>query len=335
VVTGGKATRAITCALMFGVLSWVATPGPSARATDNCVVNCLYPVRGMYSRQFDEGYDEQVAHGINYIDTNGTNSPVTVVGELHVLGAQGLKASLWLGGMNKADEDPPCDFTFPATALTDLIAGPFGIIQDQLNGGRANSAVGMYYVADEPDGVVKSGCGLASTVRKIRERVMLILDLYTGMGMTRPPTFLTIYSSDPTDEGPCNGTDDCIPFFANVTDVMGLDRYACKATDPLHAICDDSVITAQAGQAEADGVREYWGVVGAFFDGYYGLPSAAQLHDEFCAWRKTNMTGYLVYKWREDPTVSRPDGIGIGQDPNHDLLPQLALENSADYGPCP
>jgi hypothetical protein len=47
----------------------------------------------------------------------------------------------------------------------------------------------------------------------------------------------------------------------------GVDRYACKATDPLHARCDDSVIAAQARQAEADGVREYWGVVGAFFDG--------------------------------------------------------------------
>jgi hypothetical protein len=335
VATGREAARTMVYALTLAVLTLVAIPVPTATATDACVENCVYPVRGMYSRQFDEGYDQQVAARVNYIDTNGTNSPLTVVGELHVLHLLGLKASLWLGGFNKADEDPPCDWTFPNSALDDLIAGPFGIIQDQLIGGHANSTVGMYYVADEPDGAVKSGCGLASTARKIRDRVARIHDLYAGMGLNVPPTFLTIYSSDPTDEGPCNGTDDCIPFFANVTDVMGLDRYACKATDPLHATCDDSVITAQAGQAEADGVREYWGVIGAFFDGYYGLPSAGQLHDEFCAWRKTNMTGYLVYKWRSDPAVEPPGGLGIGQDPNHDLLPQLVLENSADHGPCP
>ena len=106
--------------------------------------------------------------------------------------------------------------------------------------------------------------------------------------------------------------------FAGTVDVIGLDHYPCSHRNG----CDYSVIDEQAAVADRLKIR-YWGVIQAFGDDWYRMPTRDELHSQFLFWRATNMEGYLVFAWRWPK--KRPD-LWLAHRP--DLRAQLARENA-------
>ena len=67
----------------------------------------------------------------------------------------------------------------------------------------------------------------------------------------------------------------------------------------------------------------YWGVLQAYADDWYRMPTPDEMHQQFEHWRSTNMEGYLVFAWRY-PDDSPSTWLA------HDsaLKAQLAIENA-------
>ena len=157
-------------------------------------------------------------------------------------------------------------------------------------------AVGAYFVDDEPDPVA---CPSAPDQMKARSDLVKSID-------PGPPTLVVI-------ERP-----ERLKLFAGKVDVLGLDKYPCSIA---HG-CDYSKIDAQAAEADRLGVR-YWGVVQAYGDDWYKVPTPAELHQQFVHWRATRMEGYLVFAWRypdDEPSSWLANNPG--------LQSQLAIENA-------
>jgi hypothetical protein len=157
-------------------------------------------------------------------------------------------------------------------------------------------AVGAYFVDDEPDA---DKCPDAPSEIEARAALVKSID-------PRPPTLIVMYKVDQLER------------FAGTVDVIGLDHYPCS----LRNGCDYAVIDEQAAVADRLGIR-YWGVIQAFGDDWYRLPTPHELHSQFLFWRATRMEGYLVFAWRwprdrpEQWLANRPE-----------LRSQLASENA-------
>jgi chitodextrinase len=159
-----------------------------------------------------------------------------------------------------------------------------------------NPGVGAYFIDDEPDA---ARCPSAPAQMKARSELVKSLD-------PGPPTFLVSYKVDQ------------FKLFAGTVDVLGLDHYPCSIKNG----CDYSKIDAEAAEADRLGIR-YWGVIQAYGDDWYKVPTPEELHQEFVHWRATNMEGYLVFAWRY------PDDMPANWLANHpELQSQLALENA-------
>lgn len=158
-------------------------------------------------------------------------------------------------------------------------------------------AVGAYFIDDEPDA---AECPSAPAQMRARSRLVKSID-------PRRPTFLVQHRPEQ------------LKLFAGTVDVIGLDRYPCK----VHLKgCDFSIIHRQAAEAERLGIR-YWGVIQAWGDDYYKVPTPRELHLQFEHWRRTKMRGYLVFAWRW-PDDKPEDWLA-----NHpELRAQLAKENA-------
>jgi len=160
-----------------------------------------------------------------------------------------------------------------------------------------SQGVGAYYVADEPNAAV---CPTAPAQIRARSDLVKSID-------PRAPTLLVTYRAAQ------------LPLFAGTVDVIGLDHYPCSRP---HG-CRYSMIDREAAAADRLGIR-YWGVVQAFGDDYYKLPTPQQIHQEFVHWRATKMQGYLVFAWR---WPRNSPGLWLA---NHSKLRgQLAHENGA------
>lgn len=156
--------------------------------------------------------------------------------------------------------------------------------------------VGAYFIDDEPDA---SKCPDAPAQIRARARLVKSID-------PRPPTFIVTYHVDQ------------LKLFAGAVDVIGLDHYPCS-----HRYgCRYSLIDQQAAEADRLGIR-YWGVIQAYGDSYYALPTPQELHREFERWRTTHMQGYLVFGWRWPP-----DRPSLWLLRHRDLQVQLAVENA-------
>lgn len=156
--------------------------------------------------------------------------------------------------------------------------------------------VGAYFIDDEPDA---AKCPRAPAQMKARSDLVKSID-------PGPPTFLVTFKIDQ------------FKLFAHTVDVLGLDIYPCS----IEGGCDYTKIDVQAAHADRLGIR-YWGVIQAFGDDWYKLPTPDELHRQFMHWRATKMEGYLVFAWR------RPDGmhsLGLVNDP--ELQQQIAEENA-------
>ena len=65
-------------------------------------------------------------------------------------------------------------------------------------------------------------------------------------------------------------------------------------------------------------VPRYWGVLQAFTDSWYRMPTVEELGEEFRLWRASRMEGYLVFSWAwRGETLER----------HPDLIERLRLEN--------
>jgi hypothetical protein len=156
--------------------------------------------------------------------------------------------------------------------------------------------VGAYFVDDEPD---PDACPTAPA--QIAARSALVKSLDPG-----PPTLVVIERLER------------LKLFAGTVDVIGLDRYPCSYKNG----CDYSKIHAQADEADRLGIR-YWGVLQAYADDWYRLPTPDEMHQQFEHWRSTNMEGYLVFAWRY------PDDSPSTWLANDSALQaQLAIENA-------
>jgi hypothetical protein len=200
------------------------------------------------------------------------------------LARRGLKGFIWLGGYS----NDSCTFR----KTDDWVRSHVAAI-------ARSRAVGAYFIDDEPDAV---RCPTAPGQMRARSKLIKSID-------RRPqrPTFLVIHRPEQ------------LKLFAQTVNVIGLDRYPCKVH--LNG-CDYSIIHRQAAEAERLRIR-YWGVIQAYGDDYYKLPTPAELHQQFVHWRRTKMTGYLVFAWRwpEDEPQS-----WLANHP--ELHAQLAKENA-------
>lgn len=159
-------------------------------------------------------------------------------------------------------------------------------------------AVAAYFIDDEPN---SAACPSAPQQVAARSALVKSIDPV-------PPTLLVVYRMDQ------------LPAFAGTVDVVGLDHYPCSYT---HG-CDYQIIDDEVAAADRLGIR-YWGVVQAFGDDYYRLPTADELREEFARWRASKMSGYLVYAWRS-PHDADPS-LWLANHP--ELLSVLQAENGS------
>jgi len=158
-------------------------------------------------------------------------------------------------------------------------------------------AVGAYFIDDEPNA---AECPSAPAQMRARSRLVKSID-------RRRPTFIVQHRIEQ------------LRLFAHTVDVIGLDRYPCK----IHLNgCDYSVIHRQAAEANRLRIR-YWGVIQAYGDDYYKLPTPGEVRGQFAHWRRTKMRGYLVFAWRW------PEDEPERWLANHpELQAQFAIENA-------
>jgi hypothetical protein len=157
-------------------------------------------------------------------------------------------------------------------------------------------AIGAYFLVDEPH---VWDCPDAPAQLKARSDLVKSLD-------SGPPTLAVIEPHSPGNP--------YTPYVGTV-DVIGIDRYPCSYANG----CVMSKIDDAIQLIEASGAPRWWGVIQAFADSYYRMPTADELHEEFQHWRASSMEGYLVFAW----------AYGADTLQNHpDLVEALASENS-------
>jgi hypothetical protein len=157
--------------------------------------------------------------------------------------------------------------------------------------------VGAYWVDDEPDAAL---CPSAPAQMKARTDLIHSLD-------PAGKTFIVIYKNEQ------------FPLWKGTVDFIGIDKYPCNVK--LNG-CDYSGIDEAAALADSLGMP-YIGVIQAFGDDYYKMPTPAEIHTEFAHWRATKMMGYLIYAWhwpRNNPALWLANAPEVQQ--------QLAIENS-------
>jgi hypothetical protein len=160
-----------------------------------------------------------------------------------------------------------------------------------------HGAIAAYYIDDEPDA---AKCPSAPMQMRARSRLVKSID-------PQPPTLLVSYKLEQ------------LPLFAGTVDIVGLDHYPCSIKDG----CDFTRIDKAAAAADRAGIR-YWGVIQAYGDNYYKLPTPEELRRQFAHWRTTKMEGYLVFAWHWPP---RDRSLWLANHP--ELQRQLSVENGS------
>ncbi len=237
--------------------------------------------RGIYgSDSTATGYDAVATRGFNLVEVSPSR------GSLDALTARGLRGFVWLGGW----DNTTCTFEYGDQRVHNLVAAIAG-----------HPALQFYYVGDEP---YYSACPEGPAA--YRQRTALIHSIDSGT-----PTYTVIAAWD-------EGANEEFPYghWVGAADILGLDIYPCVRGDP---VCDFGLIDRATAKAAQVGVRRYYGVIQAFQDDYYRLPTPAELHEEFAHWRPSRMEGYLVFSWNY---------AGSSLEAHPDLLLRLGQENA-------
>src|SRR5215210_9018554 len=162
-------------------------------------------------------------------------------------------------------------------------------------------AVAGYFIDDEP---LASECPTAPAQMKARAQLVKSLD-------PGPPTFIELYEVDELKR------------FAGTVDVLAFDHHPCS----IRHGCDFGKIDEGIAELDRLAVR-YWGVIQAHGDGWYRVPTAAELHEQFEHWRASRMEGYLVFAWRWPR-----DQPSLWLARNRELQEQLKKENAKPLHP--
>jgi hypothetical protein len=184
--------------------------------------------------------------------------------ELDAAAALGLKTVVWLGSWSNSS----CSFKWGDDQVRSAITPV-----------RGHPAILAYYLGDEP---LFGSC--PSSPQTYEARSALVHSLDPGR-----PTFTVIQAWDP-------GAHESFPYrhFAQAVDILGLDVYPCARNKQ---VCDFAQIDAAVAAAEAAGIKNYWGVLQAFEDDYYRMPTPAEIATQFEHWQRSRMSGYFVFSW--------------------------------------
>lgn len=185
---------------------------------------------------------------------------------LDSLGSRGMKAVIWLGSYRDS-----CSFD-----LTD------DEIRQKVGAVAGHPAILAYQISDEPEKEYRDGC--PGAVQQHKDRTKLIHGLDPGK-----PTYTVIATWDGVDAYPYR-------HWVGATDIMGLDVYPCRYNSPT---CSFGMIDKAVASAAAAGVPRYWAVVQAFGDGYYRMPTGAEIAEQLRRWNASRMEGYFVYHWSQ------------------------------------
>ena len=262
--------------------------GGTCGATAPTTTSKRYPVRGVFDRDSSRtGFDHEAAIGFNFIDTG------PYAEEIRPLAARGLKGFIWLGGYSNSR----CRFYESNRWIRSHVRAIAPRRRGRRPGHRQRHRprVGGYFIDDEPDA---TACPSAPAQVRARARLVKSID-------PRPPTFIVMNEEKE------------MKLFAGTVDIIGLNHYPCS----IESGCNYSKIDSQAAKADRLGIR-YWGVIQAFGDDWFKLPTPDELHQQFVHWRATNMEGYLVFAWHWPSTDS---SLWLANHP--ELQSQLAKEN--------
>jgi hypothetical protein len=240
-------------------------PQPAARApsspastTSATAPPSAFFVRGAYGKDGSaSGYDTIAGLGFNTVDSGPFKD------YLDALERRGLRGFVWLGQWDKKQ----CRWEHDDAWIRAHVAPIAG-----------HPAIAGYYLADEP---LVSACPGAPAAMSARSQLVKSLD-------PAHPTFIVVQVTD--------GQQQFLyaPWVGSV-DVLAFDVYPCSTA---RAACDYGKIDAAVAAAERAGVPRYWGVIQAFQgDNYYRMPTAAEVGEQFDHWRRSRISGYLVYTW--------------------------------------
>lgn len=275
-----------------------ATP-PSPTATP-APVSGTYPLRGMYSRQSNGGYDKIVASGHNLIDSG----PGQVSGL-----ASGLKAMVWVGDY----DDETCTWERSDAQIRSAVQAHIG-----------DPKVGVWFIADEPWVGGSPRCPTTPSQMKARTDLIHSID----------PSAKTLMVIDANS---AEESLDQLPLWKGTVDYVGIDAYVCWQGQSCHYEWIDTLArAADAAGLDYWGVVQTFGDPsgqGAYMCtttsgcGRPRLPTAGEIHEQFVHWRATRMSSYLSFAW------DWPSGTPSLWLENHpELQLQLAQENAAAAG---
>src|SRR5207249_961602 len=89
-----------------------------------------------------------------------------------------------------------------------------------------------------------------------------------------------------------HGSNPYVPYVGKI-DVIVARCYPCSYAGG----CQMSQIDGTVQLLEEAGAPHYWGMIQAFADTSYRLPTPDELHEQFRRWRLSRMEGHLVASW--------------------------------------
>jgi hypothetical protein len=263
------------------------TPAPGGR----------YPMRGVFFRQSDGGFDKQVRIGFNLIDS----SP----GEVADLPA-GAKGLTWVGDYGRQS----CTWERSDAQIASSVQAHVG-----------DPKVGVWFISDEPWQGGTPHCPNAPAQHKARTDLIHSID----------PNAKTLVVLDGNSD---QESLDQLAAWKDAADYVGVNAYICWQGQDCHYEWIDRIDQeARAVGLPLWGVIQAHGDTadsqqmcivatgGGTRCGMTRVPTPAELHEEFEHWRRTSMSSYLVFSWRW------PDGTPSLWLENHpELQDQLAIE---------
>jgi hypothetical protein len=203
---------------------------------------------------------------------------------LDALERAGLKAIVWLGAWS----NDTCTWEHDDAW-----------VRAQVSAAATSHAIAAYYLGDEPR---ISKCPTAPVIFKARTALVHEVD-------PRHPTLTVISAFDAGHMFPYSK-------WRGASDILGFDVYPCNRTQ---AQCDFDRIDAAVGAIRNAGITRYWAVIQAFEDSYYRMPTRGELHEEFARWRRSDISGYVVFSWNY---------MNFNLELRPEVLRQLEIENS-------
>jgi hypothetical protein len=203
---------------------------------------------------------------------------------LDALEGAGLKAIVWLGAWS----NDTCTWEHDEAWIRARVGADVD-----------SHAIAAYYLGDEPR---VSKCPAAPAMFKARTALVHEVD-------PSHPTLTVISAFDAGQIFPYTA-------WRGASDILGFDVYPCNR---VAAQCDFDRIDAAVGAIHNAGITRYWAVIQAFEDSYYRMPTPDELHEEFARWRRSDISGYVVFSWNY---------MDFNIELRPDVLRQLEIENS-------